>query len=61
MNLIHRNWVLSQPEETRKFEKNAKKLFPEETHVGRFMTCGLGLKVVALNKSMTITKRKATT
>jgi hypothetical protein len=49
--------VLSDPE-INKLDANAKKLFPEEKHVGRWFTLNLGFKVMKLNKVLTMTKRK---
>jgi hypothetical protein len=49
--------MLSEPE-INKLDVNAKKLFPEEKHVGRWMTMNLGFKVMKHDKVVTITKRK---
>ena len=50
-------WVLSEPE-VNKIEVNAKKLFPDENHVGRWGTVNIGIKMIKLDKVLTITKRK---
>ena len=57
MNKAQKKWVLSDPE-INKLDANAKKLFPEEKHVGRWFTLNLGFKVMKLNKVLTMTKRK---
>ena len=49
--------MLSEPE-INKIDTNAKKLFPDEKHVGRWGTVNLGIKMIKLDKVLTITKRK---
>ena len=49
--------MLSEPEII-KLDANARKLFPDENHVGRWGTVNIGIKMIKLDKVLTITKRK---
>ncbi len=57
MNKIHRDWILENPEETRKIEKNSRKLFPEENHVGKFFSMELGLRIMKAYGEVTVLKK----
>lgn len=58
MNERHKKWILDKPEETRKIKANAKKLFPDENHVGRYVSIGFGLLFIYTETLITITKKK---
>ena len=57
MNKAQKKWILSEPE-SNKLEATAKKTFPEENHVGKWGTVNLGIKMMKLDKVLSITKRK---